>query len=213
MSGHSQHERCQEHPLGRKHLTVGPQGKRGLLGQPWAVPPAALPTARLGPTYLEDGPVDAQQHLPGLVPHAQDVVWEGAFVQQVAQPPAGDESKDQGPPSCDPTRSAPLASCHAWDTRAPPHPVTCLVGVGHEAADSCPPCQGRVSWDPCPAGATAGGSGTTGNAPTTEGTGAGPNSHSPAQSVQSGRGGAAGGSPAGRAGQRERPEAEDVPCT
>lgn len=39
-------------------------------------------------THLQDGPIDAQQHLPGLVPHAEDVLRQRALEQQVAEPPA-----------------------------------------------------------------------------------------------------------------------------
>lgn len=39
-------------------------------------------------TYLQDGPIDAQQHLPRLVPHAEDVLGQRTLEQQVAEPPA-----------------------------------------------------------------------------------------------------------------------------
>ena len=44
--------------------------------------------AGAGHAHLQDGPIDAQQHLPGLVPHAEDVLRQCALEQQVAEPPA-----------------------------------------------------------------------------------------------------------------------------
>lgn len=84
---------CQRHgaaassrPGGRRRQSPEPCGCPGLL----VVGPSVVGVGRgamAARTYLQDGPIDAQQHLPGLVPHAEDVLGQRTLEQQVAEPP------------------------------------------------------------------------------------------------------------------------------